>query len=156
MKVPFTNNSNKAVHIGAVTVAAHSTREVEKSHIPPSLLEDNAEEMVVLLATVLAGSIPELEAALEDAFSITELEELLEAEKKDKDRAGAIAAIKDRLEILASLADLDEYVAELKNPKEYSDEELEEERLGFINMGDEGMAMVVQSVIDSRSEGEGE
>jgi hypothetical protein len=106
MKVPYTNETNKHLHIGPVTIAPGHTRDVEESHIPGYKPKDAKQEsapIVDLMTELLKKSVKDITAEL-PFLSTAYIERLGELEQKeDQPRKTLLSAISE--EILNRAAD---------------------------------------------------
>lgn len=106
MKVPYTNETNKHLHIGSVTIAPGHTRDVEESHIPGYKPKDATQGSAPAddpLAELLKKSVKDITAELQ-SLSTADIERLGELEQKaDQPRKTLLSAISE--EILNRAAD---------------------------------------------------
>jgi hypothetical protein len=98
MKTPYTNETDKFVHIGSVTIAPGATRDVEDSHIPgytpPNSVALEAPENP--LVKILALSVEKAKAELK-SLTDDQLAQLGDLEKAGHQRKTLINAIADEL-----------------------------------------------------------
>jgi hypothetical protein len=98
MKTPYTNETDKFVHIGSVTIAPGATRDVEDSHIPgytpPASTTNESPENP--LARIAVLSVDKAKAQLKN-LTDGELAQLGDLEKAGQQRKTLINAIADEL-----------------------------------------------------------
>lgn len=106
MKIPYHNDTEQFVTIGAVTIAPGHTRDVEESHLAKpntataaATTEPEADD----LAALLNGNAESVIAGLAD-LAAADLDRLGELEQTGKARKTVLAAIAERLLTLADEA----------------------------------------------------
>lgn len=115
MKVPYHNDSDKYVHIGATMIAPNDTRDVEETEIPGYTAPGAVAKVAAPadpLGGLLKGNVASVTAALAD-LPLADVEKLGELEQAGQHRKTLLAAIAEELLNRAANADMLAKVAAL-------------------------------------------
>lgn len=158
MKKPYTNDTDKIVHIGNCTIWPGQTREVEETLIPGFVQESSGEEeqdtaLEDALVALLDGSVAEIREALPGlpGEHLDLLETLEASDNGGKGRKGVAEAIAEERLRRAAQAELDAFRDSLAG----LDEEALLAKLDEVG-GDIERQEIVQQAIEALTPGEEE
>ena len=152
-KKPYTNTTDKIIHIGNCTIWPGQTREVDETLLPdyrPPARQEPQDDTNAALAALLDGSVNEVRDALE-SFDADQLDTLESLESAGKDRKGVAEAIADERLRRAARAELDAFASSLEG--------LDEEGLlaKLDEVGDDlDRQKLIQTAIEMLDQGDGE